>query len=309
MATKHQSLLSIKNLSTQQIEQILNNSQIHFIHNQKKLINTILQGKVLLNFFFENSTRTRTSFEIAAKNLGAEVINIDISLSSLKKGESLIDTAQTLNAMRPDFVAIRHNASGIVELLSKHIDASVINAGDGTNEHPSQALLDAFVIMQNKGRIKDLEIAICGDVLHSRVARSNIFLLTKLGAKIRLIMPPTLIATGFEDWAKDNWGIKVYQSLEDGIKNADVIMMLRIQQERMLGCFIPSLAEYYKLFGLDHQKLKLAKKDVIVLHPGPINRDVEISSELADDGKFSLILNQVEAGVAVRQAILEFLSS
>lgn len=308
MVIKNRNLLSIKNLSVQQIEQILNDSQTHFIHNQKKLINTALQGKILVNFFFENSTRTRTSFEIAAKNLGAEVVNIDISLSSLKKGESLIDTAKTINAMLPDFVAIRHNASGIVELLSKYIDASVINAGDGTNEHPSQALLDAFTIQQNKGRIKDLEIAICGDVLHSRVARSNILLLSKLGAKIRLIMPPTLIANGFEDWVKNNWGIKVYQSLVEGIKDVDVIMMLRIQQERMLGCFIPSLAEYYKLFGLDHQKLKLAKKDVIVLHPGPINRDVEISSDLADDERFSLILNQVEAGVAVRQAILEFLA-
>ncbi len=309
MVTKHQNLLSIKNLSTKQIELILGNSQTHFIHNQKKLINTVLQGKILVNFFFENSTRTRTSFEIAAKNLGAEVVNIDISLSSLKKGESLIDTAKTINAMLPDFVAIRHNASGIVELLAKYIDASVINAGDGTNEHPSQALLDAFTILQNKNRIAGLEIAICGDVLHSRVARSNILLLSKLGAKIRLIMPPTLIANGFETWVKNNWGIKVYQSLEEGIKDVDVIMMLRIQQERMLGCFIPSMAEYYKLFGLDHQKLKLAKKDVIVLHPGPINREVEISSDLADDKNFSLILNQVEAGVAVRQAILEFLAS
>jgi aspartate carbamoyltransferase catalytic subunit len=308
MMQKTKNLISIKSLSAQDIELILSNSQTHFIHNQKKLINTILQGKILVNFFFENSTRTRTSFEIAAKNLGAEVVNIDISLSSLKKGESLIDTAKTINAMLPDFVAIRHNASGIVELLSKYIDASVINAGDGTNEHPSQALLDAFTIRQNKGQIKGLEIAICGDVLHSRVARSNILLLSKLGAKIRLIMPPTLIANGFEDWVKNNWGIKVYQSLEAGIKDVDVIMMLRIQQERMLGCFIPSLSEYYKLFGLDHQKLKLAKKDVIVLHPGPINRDVEISSDLADDERFSLILNQVEAGVAVRQAILEFLA-
>jgi aspartate carbamoyltransferase catalytic subunit len=308
MAIENRNLLSIKNLSTQEIEQILDNSQTHFVHNQQKLINTSLQGKILVNFFFENSTRTRTSFEIAAKNLGAKVVNIDISLSSLKKGESLIDTAKTISAMNPDFVAIRHNASGIVELLSKYIDASVINAGDGTNEHPSQALLDAFTIRQNKGRIEGLEIAICGDVLHSRVARSNIFLLSKLGAKIRLIMPPTLIITGFEDWVKNNWGIKVYQSLEAGIKDVDVIMMLRIQQERMESCFIPSLGEYYKLFGLDHQKLKLAKKDVIVLHPGPINRDVEISSDLADDNNFSLILNQVEAGVAVRQAILEFLS-
>jgi aspartate carbamoyltransferase catalytic subunit len=304
---KHKNLLSIKNLTSQEIELILNNSKTHFFNNQKKLINPLLEGRILVNFFFENSTRTRTSFEIAAKNLGAEVVNIDISLSSLKKGESLIDTAKTISAMRPNFVAIRHNASGIVELLAKYIDASVINAGDGTNEHPSQALLDAFTILQNKKHIKDLEIAICGDVLHSRVARSNILLLSKLGAKIRLIMPPTLITQDFRQWVKNNWNINVYQSLEEGIKDVDVIMMLRIQQERMLSCFIPSLAEYYKLFGLNHDKLKLAKKDVIVLHPGPINREVEISSELADDKNFSLILNQVEAGVAVRQAVLEFL--
>lgn len=303
MANK-KNLISIKDLSKPEIEWILDRSEKYFFKQQ---LDDKLKGKILINFFFENSTRTRTSFEIAAKRLDCQVVNIDISLSSLKKGESLIDTTKTINAMRPDFVAIRHNASGIVHLLSEYIDSSVINAGDGTNEHPSQALLDAFVIRQNKGRIQDLEIAICGDVLHSRVARSNVILLNKLGAKVRLITPPTLISKGFEEWAFDNWGIKVYQSLHEGIKNADVIMMLRIQQERMIGHHIPSLAEYYKLYGLDHNKLALAKKDVIVLHPGPINRDVEISSDLADDKKFSLILNQVEAGVAVRQAILEWL--
>ena len=308
MTSKKRNLISIKDLSNEEINLIFRSSEIHFSNNQNKLTKNNLSGKILINFFFENSTRTRTSFEIAAKNLGAEVVNIDISLSSLKKGESLIDTAKTINSMRPNFVAIRHNASGIVNLLSNHIDSAVINAGDGTNEHPSQALLDGFTIMQNKGRIKDLHISICGDVLHSRVARSNIILLSKLGAKINLITPPTLITPYFEEWVKNNWNIKVYQSLEDGIKNADVIMMLRIQQERMLGCFIPSLSEYYKLFGMNHQKLSIAKKDVIVLHPGPINREVEISSLLADDKNFSLILNQVESGVAVRQSILEFLS-
>jgi len=303
-------LISINDLDLKQIEQIFRKPDDYFENNKsnhkhsKKLL-----GKVLVNFFFENSTRTRTSFEIAAKHLSCEVVNIDISLSSLKKDETIIDTAKTINAMRPDFVAIRHNASGIVGLLANYIDAIVINAGDGTNEHPSQALLDSFIIRQNKGKIAGLKIAICGDVLHSRVARSNIILLKKLGAEINLISPPTLITSDFEAWLMENWQIKLFQSLEKGIENADVIMMLRIQQERMLGCYIPSLLEYYKLFGLNHEKLKYAKKDVIILHPGPINRDVEISSALADDKSFSLILNQVEAGVAVRQAILETLFS
>ena len=305
----NKNLISIKDLSDRDLDLIFSNSKKHFANNQNRVFTDSLKGKTLINFFFENSTRTRTSFEIAAKNLGAGVINIDISLSSLKKGETIIDTAKTINAMNPDFVAIRHNASGIVNLLKQHIDAAVINAGDGTNEHPSQALLDAFAIMQNKGSVKGLEIAICGDILHSRVARSNLILLHRLGANIRLIMPPTLLIKDFENWVNKKWGIKIYQKLEDGIKNADVIMMLRIQQERMLGCFVPSTAEYYHLFGLDHHKLLLAKKDAIVLHPGPINREVEISSALADDENFSLILNQVEAGVAVRQSILEFLTS
>jgi aspartate carbamoyltransferase catalytic subunit len=238
--------------------------------------------------------------------MGAEVVNIDISLSSLKKGESIIDTAKTINAMKPDFVAIRHNSSGIVELLKKHISASLINAGDGTNEHPSQALLDSFVIKQHKKNLQNLKIAICGDVLHSRVARSNIKLLKKFGCEIRVITPPTLITYDYKNWLKENWNIEVFESLELGIANVDVVMMLRIQQERMLGCYIPSLTEYFKLFGLTHQKLKAAKPDVLVLHPGPINREVEISSALADDEKCSLILEQVESGVAVRQAILQF---
>jgi aspartate carbamoyltransferase catalytic subunit len=305
---KKGNLISINDLSPKQLEQIFHKADDHFINNKSDHKHSKnLLGKVLVNFFFENSTRTRTSFEIAAKHLSCEVINIDISLSSLKKDETIIDTAKTINAMRPDFVAIRHNASGIVGLLANYIDAIVINAGDGTNEHPSQALLDAFVIKKNKGKIAGLKIAICGDVLHSRVARSNIILLKKLGAEINLIMPPTLITRDFEAWAAENWGIKVYRSLEKGIAAADVIMMLRIQQERMLGCYIPSVQEYYKLFGLNHDKLKYAKQDVIILHPGPINRDVEISSDLADDESVSLILDQVEAGVAVRQAILEVL--
>ena len=304
--SKNKNLISINDLSEKDLKKIFADAKKHFANNRKRIFKPILKGKTLINFFFENSTRTRTSFEIAGKNLGMNVVNIDISLSSLKKGETISDTAKTINAMNPDFVTIRHNSSGMVQLLSQYIDSSTINAGDGTNEHPTQALLDAFTILQHKKDIKGLEIAICGDILHSRVARSNLILLKKLGANIRLIAPPTLLSKDFEKWVKGK--AKIYDNLEDGIKGANVVMMLRIQQERMVGCFIPSLSEYYKLFGLNHEKLKLAKKDVIVLHPGPINRDVEISSNLADDENVSLILNQVESGVAMRQAILFHLS-
>ncbi|NBV07045.1 MAG: aspartate carbamoyltransferase catalytic subunit [Proteobacteria bacterium] len=299
-------LISIDQLRIEDIQKIHDSAKKFFKNNEE---NFSLNGKILINFFFENSTRTRTSFEIAAKRMGAKVVNIDISLSSLKKGESIIDTAKTINAMNPDFVAIRHNSSGIVHLLKKYISASLINAGDGTNEHPSQALLDSFTILQHKKSLENLKIAICGDVLHSRVARSNIKLLKKFGCEIRVITPPTLITHDYKNWLKENFGVEVFEDLQEGIKNADVVMMLRIQQERMLGCYIPSLSEYFKLFGLTHEKLKVAKPDVLVLHPGPINRDVEISSTLADDEKFSLILEQVEAGVSVRQALLCFLNS
>jgi len=299
-------LISIDALTKADIERIHRDSEKFFKDPKKQ--NSELNGKTLINFFFENSTRTRMSFEIAAQRMGVDVVNLDISLSSLKKGESIIDTAKTINAMRPDFVAIRHNASGIVEMLKKYIDASLINAGDGTNEHPSQALLDSFVILQHKKKLENLKIAICGDVLHSRVARSNIKLLKKFGCEIRVITPPTLMPHDYKNWLKKNWGIEVFESLADGIKNVDVVMMLRIQQERMTGCYIPSLSEYFSLFGLTHEKLKLAP-NALVLHPGPINRDVEISSQLADDKKVSLILEQVEAGVAVRQSILSFLKS
>lgn len=301
-------LISIKDLDQKQVESILNSASNFFEKNRTKSKSSRdLDGTILVNFFFENSTRTRTSFEIAAKRLSCKVINIDISLSSLKKKETVLDTAKTINAMNPDFVAIRHNSSGMVGLLSQHIDASVINAGDGTNEHPTQALLDLFTIKQHKKNIDGLKVTICGDVLHSRVARSNILLLNKFGAKISVVMPNTLITNDYRKWVKDNYDIQVFDNLEEGIKNADVVMMLRVQLERMSGCYIPSKDEYYKLFGLDHKKLKLADKNAIILHPGPINREVEISSDLADDKSVSLILNQVESGVAVRQAILEFL--
>lgn len=307
-------LISIDQLSIKDVTEIHDAAEIFFKNNANRssVVETPeskdLIGKILVNFFFENSTRTRTSFEIAAKRMGAKVVNIDVSLSSLKKGESMIDTAKTIDAMHPDFVAIRHNSSGIAQLLKKYISASLINAGDGTNEHPSQALLDSFTIKRHKKDLKNLKIAICGDVLHSRVARSNIKLLKKFGCEIRVITPPTLMVHGYEKWLKDKWNIEVFNSLEKGIAGVDVIMMLRIQQERMLGCYIPSLSEYYQLFGLTHEKIKYAKEDVLVLHPGPINREVEISSALADDLKYSVVLEQVEAGVAVRQAILKMLN-
>jgi len=238
--------------------------------------------------------------------MGAEVVNLDISLSSLKKGESIIDTAQTINALKPDFVAIRHNSSGIIDILKKYLNCSIINAGDGTNEHPSQALLDSFVIKNHKKTLNNLKIAICGDVLHSRVARSNIKLLAKYNCEIRVITSPTLITKHYREWLKENWNIEVYENLIDGIKDVDVIMMLRIQQERMVGSYISSLAEYYKIYGLNHEKI-LHANNALIMHPGPINRDVEISSQLADDSKKSVILEQVSAGVAVRQAILKLL--
>lgn len=297
-------LISIDQLSVEEINAIHKLAKKYFL---KPKANKKLASKLLVNFFFENSTRTRMSFEIAAMRSGANVVNLDISLSSLKKGESIIDTAKTISAMNPDFVAIRHNSSGTVSLLKKYINASLINAGDGTNEHPSQALLDSFVIRQHKGDLSKLKIAICGDVLHSRVARSNIKLLTKFGAEVRVITPPTLMPTDYKQWLKEKWNIKAFDNLAEGIAGVDVVMMLRIQQERMLGCYIPSLAEYFKIYGLTHQKLALAQKNALVLHPGPINRDVEISSDLADDTSISLVLEQVEAGVAVRRALLEII--
>ena len=298
-------LISVDHLTLKDIEAIHNQAEIFFNNPHQQFFD--LENKLLINFFFENSTRTRMSFEIAMKRLGGKVLNVDISLSSLKKGESIIDTAKTLNAMKPDFVAIRHNSSGIVSLLKNYIEANLINAGDGTNEHPSQALLDSFVIKRHKKTLANLKIAICGDVLHSRVARSNIKLLKKFNCQIRVITPATLMVNQYRKWLKEKWDIEVFEDINKGILDVDVIIMLRIQQERMLGCFIPSLSEYYKFYGLDYQKLKLAP-NALVLHPGPINRDVEIASDLADDKNVSLILEQVSSGVAVRQAILIMLN-
>ncbi len=260
-----------------------------------------LSGRTLINLFFENSTRTQSSFEIAGKRLGMDVINMAVAQSSVKKGETLVDTAVTLNAMQPDLLVMRHHAAGAAELLAQKVGCSVINAGDGAHEHPTQALLDALTIRRKKGSIEGLVVAICGDVAHSRVARSNILLLNTLGAQVRVIAPSTLLPSSVE-----NLGVTAYRSMEDGLKGCDVVMMLRLQKERMAGAFIPSMREYFRFFGLDKSRIALAKEDAIVMHPGPMNRGVEIASEIAD-GVQSVIVEQVEMGVAVRMAVMEVL--
>ena len=298
MNSKH--LLSIKDLSVTEIEGILKVAN-NFL-NKKQIPKNILKnikGKTLINLFFEDSTRTLTSFELAGKKLGASVINMAVATSAIKKGESLIDTAMTLNAMNPDILIVRHNMSGVPYLLSEKVNCSVINAGDGSNEHPTQALLDALTILRHKKRISNLEVAIMGDVLHSRVARSNIYLLNKLNAKIRVICPPTLLPAGIE-----KMNVKVYKNIYQGLENADIIMVLRIQKERMAGSFVPSEKEFFKFWGLDREKLNRAKKNALVMHPGPINRGIEIDSDVADDIGRSLILEQVKLGVAVRMAVI-----
>ena len=262
-----------------------------------------LRGFTVLNLFFENSTRTRVSFELAAKNLGASVLNINVAGSSVKKGETLLDTATTLNAMHPHILVVRHNCAGAVQLLSQHVDAAVINAGDGRHEHPTQALLDALTIKRRIGRIEGLKIAICGDIANSRVARSNIHLLSTLGAEIRLVCPATLLPTDI-----DAMGVETHTSLEEGIEGVDIVMMLRLQTERMEGTETPSQREYFNLFGLDRNKLQRAAPDALIMHPGPMNRGVEIDSATADDVERSLIRTQVEIGVAARMACLEALA-
>jgi len=261
-----------------------------------------LRGRTQINLFFEASTRTQSSFELAGKRLGADVMNMSVANSSVKKGETLIDTAITLNAMRPDIIVVRHAQAGAVHLLARKVDCSVVNAGDGAHEHPTQALLDALTIRRNKGRIDELTVAICGDILHSRVARSNIILLTALGARVRVIAPSTLLPSGI-----DRMGVEVFRDMRAGLKDADIVMMLRLQRERMNGAFVPSVREYFRFYGLDADKLKLAKHDALVMHPGPMNRGVEIDSSIAD-GPQSLIREQVEMGVAVRMAVLEALA-
>lgn len=270
----------------------------------KKTFSRPLAGRTLINLFFENSTRTQSSFEIAAKRLGADVINMSPRQSSISKGETLLDTAATLNAMGPDLLVIRHGSSGAALLLSRKVDCSVINAGDGRHEHPSQALLDALTLETHLGSLEGLQIAICGDVLHSRVARSNINLLTMLGARVRVVGPPTLIPGEVADW-----GAEIHYDMRAGLTGADVIMMLRLQLERMEGGYIPSQREYFRFYGLDRDKLDWAKPGVKVMHPGPMNRGVEIDSTIADLEGTSLIQSQVAMGVAMRMAILETMAS
>jgi aspartate carbamoyltransferase catalytic subunit len=261
-----------------------------------------LRGRTLINLFFEASTRTQSSFELAGKRLGADVMNMSVASSSVKKGETVVDTAMTLNAMHPDLLVVRHHSSGAVDLLSQKVDCAVVNAGDGAHEHPTQALLDALTIRRNKQRIEGLTIAICGDILHSRVARSNIILLNMMGARVRVVAPSTLLPPGI-----DRFGVEVSRDMREGLAGADIVMMLRLQRERMNGSFIPSTQEYFHYYGLDQAKLRYAKPDALVMHPGPMNRGVEIDSAVAD-GAQSLIREQVEMGVAVRMAVLEALS-
>ena len=299
----HRNLLGIAQLNPHDIVELIDRAEAMIpVSRQPRKTLPTLSGKTQINLFFEPSTRTQASFELAGKRLGADVMNMAVGNSSTKKGETLIDTAMTLNAMRPDIIVVRHHAAGAVHLLARKVDCAVINAGDGAHEHPTQALLDALTIRRNKGRIEGLVVAICGDILHSRVARSNMICLANLGARVRLVGPPTLLPPGIE-----GLGFETFTDMRAGLKDADIVMMLRLQRERMSGAFIPSQKEYYRYYGLDAEKLALARPDALVMHPGPMNRGVEISSEVAD-GAQSLIREQVEMGVAVRMAVLEALA-
>ena len=297
-------LLGIEGLSAGEIEALLDRSdEAVNVSRQVEKKKPTLRGRTQINLFFEPSTRTQASFELAGKRLGADVMNMSVASSSVKKGETLIDTAATLNAMRPDIIIVRHHAAGAVHLLARKVDCSVVNAGDGAHEHPTQALLDALTIRRHKGRIAGLTVAVCGDILHSRVARSNIILLGAMGARVRVIGPTTLMPAGIE-----RFGVEVFTDMRRGLAGADLVMMLRLQRERMNGSFVPSVKEYFRYYGLDAEKLGVAAPNALVMHPGPMNRGVEISSEVAD-GAQSLIREQVEMGVAVRMAVLEALAS
>lgn len=298
----HQHLLGIKGLTTQDLTTLLDRADAYVTLSQKiDKTKSLLFGRTQINLFFEASTRTQSSFELAGKRLGADVMSMAIGNSSVKKGETLIDTATTLNAMKPDILVIRHSSAGAAALLAQKVSCCVINAGDGAHEHPTQALLDALTIKKTKGHIEGLTVAICGDILHSRVARSNILSLNALGARVRAVAPSTLLPTGIADMS-----IEVFNTMKEGLKGADVIMMLRLQHERMTGSFIPSIREYFHYFGLHKENLAYAKNDCIILHPGPINRGVEIASDIAD-GPQSMIHTQVEMGIAVRMAVMEAL--
>ncbi|MFL5268444.1 MAG: aspartate carbamoyltransferase catalytic subunit [Stellaceae bacterium] len=301
---RHRHLLGIEGLSPADINQFLDLADGYVeLNRQAEKKRSLLRGRTIINCFFENSTRTRTSFEVAGKRLGGDVINMSVAASSMHKGETLIDTAMTLNAMHPDVLVVRHPESGAVQLLSEKLDCAVINAGDGSHEHPTQALLDALTIRRRKGRLGGLTVAICGDVLHSRVARSNIALLNIMGAHVRVVAPRTLLPAEIE-----RLGVEVFHSMAEGLVGVDIVMMLRLQSERMHGAFVPSTREYFRFFGLDYDKLRVAKPDALIMHPGPMNRGVEIGSEIADDIDRSLIRHQVEMGVAVRMACLEILT-
>jgi aspartate carbamoyltransferase catalytic subunit len=299
----HRHLLTVEGLGAQEINFLLDladqAADANRLAGKKR---DILRGRTLINLFFEASTRTQSSFEMAAKRLGADVMNMNVSTSSVQKGETLVDTAMTLNAMRPDIIVVRHHAAGAVELLAQKIDCSVINAGDGAHQHPTQALLDALTIRRVKGRVAGLTVAICGDILHSRVARSNINVLNTLGARVRIAAPSTLLPA-----RPERLGAEVFTDMWKALDGADVVMMLRLQRERMEGSYVPSTREYFHFFGLDQEKLARAKPDAVVMHPGPMNRGVEIASTVADHSR-SVIRDQVEMGVAVRMAVLEALA-
>jgi aspartate carbamoyltransferase catalytic subunit len=303
MSLQSKDLLGIKELGAEDIELILETAS-GFRDVLERDIKKVpaLRGKTAVNLFYEPSTRTRTSFELAAKRLSTDVINIATSTSSVVKGETLQDTARTVLALGADFIILRHLCSGAAHFLAKNLDASIVNAGDGTNEHPTQALLDLFTMREKKRGIKGLEVAIVGDILHSRVAKSNIYALKKLGAKVRLVGPPTLVPSYMKDL-----GVSIFSDIETGLKGVDVVMMLRIQMERQGKGFFPSTVEYFRNWGLTAKRLALADKDAIVMHPGPMNRGVEISSEVADGSK-SVIMEQVTNGLAVRMAVLYLLS-
>ena len=296
-------LVETADLNTKEIEFILDEAK-KFINFNKKRVkkSNLLEGRTVFNLFFEDSTRTRTSFEVAAKRLGADLINVAVKDSSINKGETLLDTMTTINSMNPDVLIVRHPEEGISKRISNNVDACVINAGEGSHEHPTQALLDALTIKNRFNNFSKLQIAICGDILHSRVARSNIIILSKLGAKVNVIGP--------KQWLPKNINklpVEVYTDMKKGLKNCDIVMMLRIQKERIVGKIMPNQKTYFNKYGLDYNKLKYAKKNAFVMHPGPMNRGVEIDSKLADDITRSLIQEQVAMGVAIRMACLDIL--
>jgi aspartate carbamoyltransferase catalytic subunit len=296
-------LLGIEGLSAFEIESLLDLAEAEIgVSRQIEKKKSVLRGRTQINLFFEASTRTQSSFELAGKRLGADVMNMSVGGSSVKKGETLVDTAMTLNAMRPDILVVRHHAAGAAELLAQKVECSVINAGDGAHEHPTQALLDALTIRRHKGSLQGLTVAICGDVRHSRVARSNILLLQIMGAQVRAVAPSTLMPARIE-----RLGVAAFTDMRQGLAGADVVMMLRLQRERMAAAYVPSVREYFRFHGLDTEKLAFAKPDAIVMHPGPMNRGVEIDPLIAD-GARSVIREQVEMGVAVRMAVLEALA-